>query len=645
MKNSLQQAVQWGEYLGLRNSVRSQSAELTVRGFGTRLATLAGAMVFTVSGCGGGAAVETAVATPPPVAIPTPIAKSATIFGVIKDASTNKPVSGAKVAAGLISTTTGADGSYLLQAVPLGRTLVNITANQYSPTTGIVNATEKQGQQNQDFNVQPVGTAITFDPTLAQSLKDPSSPASVILTAGSLVGSANAAPIGQVVAKLTTISSNLMPGDYTTNTDEQIQSFGAINVEFTDANSNALNLAGGKTATIRIPASISGTGTLPATSPLYYYDVAMGKWVQQGSATLINAVSGSYYEGTVSHFTVWNADQVMDVVRVKGRLLDVDGLPVTGVPAICTGINYTNISTVLTDGSGNFSVPVKKNAQMECHAALNGAETTHSTLVTGTTDLLVGDVTFPIKQASAIVLGDTFKQVDEPVGVYGTQKTMDLQIPFETNGITIGAGWSPSYWEITSVFSSTDGLSNYYPWRDVNNEIGTLRIDNLSNPKKGVMSVRGFVSTSVQDVRNNATSLTLVVRLVGVVTSATTGKSYKTTSAPKIFTISLARQPVVVNGLTWLPINPIAVGSGFTSEVMSYTNAKAYCESHGYRLPTLAEAKAFFISGGYGVGPTGSRGLGLVWVTDEISSQPLHMALSPTGDYMNLGDATPACVK
>ena len=643
MKTALQQAIKWGEYLELRNSERNQSTEPTVRRFGTRLATLAGAMVFTVSGCGGGAAVETAVATPPPVAIPTPIAKSATIFGVIKDASTNKPVSGAKVAAGLISTTTGADGSYLLQAVPLGRTLVNITANQYSPTTGIVNATEKQGQQNQDFNVQPVGTAIAFDPTLAQSLKDPSSPASVILTAGSLVGSANAAPVGQVVAKLTTISSNLMPGDYTTNTDEQIQSFGAINVEFTDANSNALNLAGGKTATIRIPASISGTGTLPATSPLYYYDVALGKWVQQGSATLINAVSGSYYEGTVSHFTVWNADQVMDVVRVKGRLLDVDGLPVTGVPAICTGINYTNISTVLTDGSGNFSVPVKKNAQMECHAALNGAETTHSTLVTGTTDLLVGDVTFPIKQASAIVLGDTFKRIDNMVYPLGTGLSTELHIPFESIGITVGAGWSQTYWEVTSVFNSTDGLSTYGAWPDGNNQISALRIDNLATPNTGVMSIRASIAPSVQDVRNNVTSLTLVVRLVGVKVSATTGKSYKTSSAPKIFTLSLIRQPVVANGLTWLPLNPTTDGQGrVIAETMSYAGAKIYCKDRGYRLPTLSEALAFYPNGPFG--KASGSWVGAVWV-DAESNQGREEAMGYGGLTGSTFAAMALCAK
>lgn len=55
--------------------------------------------------------------------------------------------------------------------------------------------------------------------------------------------------------------------------------------------------------TIRIPASRPQKAT--STQPLWFYDEALGKWKEEGLATLTNGV----YVGSVTHFTTWNIDE------------------------------------------------------------------------------------------------------------------------------------------------------------------------------------------------------------------------------------------------------------------------------------------------------------------------------------------------
>ena len=54
--------------------------------------------------------------------------------------------------------------------------------------------------------------------------------------------------------------------------------------------------------------------TLPATFPLYHLNETTGRWTQEGTATLQTdpATGAKYYEGTVSHFSTWNADRMIE---------------------------------------------------------------------------------------------------------------------------------------------------------------------------------------------------------------------------------------------------------------------------------------------------------------------------------------------
>ena len=93
-----------------------------------------------------------------------------------------------------------------------------------------------------------------------------------------------------------------------TSQRQALESFGAVNTDI-QQNGVLLDLAAGKTATLRIPLASRSTER-PSVIPLYYYDEATNLWVASGSATLQGQAStGYYYEGQVSRLGLWNADK------------------------------------------------------------------------------------------------------------------------------------------------------------------------------------------------------------------------------------------------------------------------------------------------------------------------------------------------
>lgn len=118
----------------------------------------------------------------------------------------------------------------------------------------------------------------------------------------------------------------------------QLYSYGMLQVKMTDNSGNELNLAVGKTATIRLPVPASMQGNAPATIPLWHFDEETGIWKEEGSATL----QGNEYVGTVSHFSTWNCDYPGDRATVKGLILDCNGSP---LPNLHVKVGQRDIST------------------------------------------------------------------------------------------------------------------------------------------------------------------------------------------------------------------------------------------------------------------------------------------------------------
>ncbi len=300
------------------------------------------------------------------------------VTGRVVDAATALGIAGATVRAGTVTTTTDANGSFSLSGLPLSARLsVVFTARTHAETAQVITV-ETGRSTDVQARLLRVGTTATVAVDTGGTVTLPNSPARVVLPASAVQRADGSLPSGNITVRMTPINpavdSSLMPGDFTTlvaGTPTPIESFGALNVELIDSAGAVLNLRSGQTATIRIPLA-TRSATAPATIPLFFFDNNTGRWVQEGTATLAGTAPNQYYEGTVAHFTTWNADQVMDTVRVSGCVADVNGVRQVGARVFSDGVDYSGTSSATTDASGNFSISLRR-ASVATLTALSGA--------------------------------------------------------------------------------------------------------------------------------------------------------------------------------------------------------------------------------------------------------------------------------
>lgn len=379
-------------------------------------------LLSVLSACGGGGG-DTASPTPAP---PTS-AQIGSIKGTAFAVDTAAPLANAKVSVGEVSTTTANDGSFTLNNVPAQeRAMVKFEAANYASAFSAVAVVDKQTSATQGL-LSKVGSTSTFAANAASTLTVPNSPAQVALAADSLVNAATgAAPSGAITAQITPIdpASNpqSMPGDYTsltaTGAVQSIESFGAVNVELKDAAGNKLNLASGKSATIRIPVSSrTAAANSPATIPLYYFNETNGRWIQEGTATL--SADKQYYEGTVTHFSTWNSDRpVEETIFVTGCVVGlINKTGINGALVTSTGVDYSGSALTFTDNLGNFRVAMKKNSIADIQALIYqaGGGIFYSNIVTvGPSSV---DIHLPSCQVMSDVIDYTPKNIVQPTDV------------------------------------------------------------------------------------------------------------------------------------------------------------------------------------------------------------------------------------
>lgn len=332
-------------------------------------------------------------------------ASTGSVGGIVVSSTTDLPLGGVTIEAGSQSTQSAADGSYRLDAVaPADAVVLSFTLQGYAKgfTSNPV-AAGAQGVAN--MRLIPVGASQTFAAAAGAAVGIAGSPAQVVIAAGSLVDASTGAPAtGSVVAEIAAVDPAAdpasMPGDFRAaaaggSAPQPIESFGALLVQLKDGAGHPLNLAAGQAATIRIPLATRSVAP-PATVPLFYFDEATALWVEQGSATLVANVPAPYYEGSVSHFSGWNADQRIDSVPVTGVVKEPDGNPVPGVTVHGQGVDYSGLSFTITGPDGTFTLLIRANGVASVYAQQAG----------GTSNvLLVGPTPTGAALAAALQLG------------------------------------------------------------------------------------------------------------------------------------------------------------------------------------------------------------------------------------------------
>lgn len=294
-------------------------------------------------------------------------AQVGTVTGQVVSASTNTAVAGATVSTTAGSATSASDGSFSVAAPAGDRSVLHVEANGFAEAFPVarvaVNQTTTLG-----VKLLPTGVSTTVSVASGGTVTVPNSTAQVELPPNGLVPKNGGAVAGTVNVTVTPINPavdpNLMPGDYTGVSAggggaEPIESFGAMVIDIRDNAGTRYNLAVGKTATIRIPLGTQNPNP-PATIPLWYFDETTGMWVEQGTATLQGIAPDQYYEGTVTHFSTWNADQPALRTWVLGCVRDANGQLVANAWVQSKGIDYTGTDSRWTAADGTFRVGLRK---------------------------------------------------------------------------------------------------------------------------------------------------------------------------------------------------------------------------------------------------------------------------------------------
>ena len=280
------------------------------------------------------------------------------IFGSVRDGN-GVALSGVTLKAGTTTITSDANGLFILEnvKVPKGRYYVSAEKSGYfdSGRGGLA----KEGEY---YSVNIVmlsrGTAANLNASTGGVVTTANN-SSLTFPTGAIVNSSGQAYTGNVKV----YSQYLMPG--TASFEDripggdlacqnangelcQLESYGMIGVELEDNSGNPLNIATGKTVSVRFPIATSQLATAPASIPLLSFDTDKGVWIQEGTATK----NGNFYEGEVGHFSWWNCDVITNppAPTISGSVVDCNGTPMPGVTVTVNG-NFT----LLTNSQGYYS--------------------------------------------------------------------------------------------------------------------------------------------------------------------------------------------------------------------------------------------------------------------------------------------------
>ncbi|QYF95666.1 carboxypeptidase-like regulatory domain-containing protein [Massilia sp. PAMC28688] len=350
----------------------------------TRSLMLGASLLLSLAGCGGGGN-DGATERPPHDS------SVGSVSGRVVDAQSGQAIAGAEVKIGDQRTTTDADGKYSLKTVTFGpQRVVQFSKAEYASNFATVRV-DIDGNTVADRTLARVGVRQEVSAADGGVVTMAGSPAMVTLPAAGIVRTGGAAYTGPVMVEMTPIDPGVnplnMPGNFRAENEAvPIESMGALQVELRDSTGALLNLAPGKTATIRIPVP-AGAASPPLTMPLYYFKESTGLWVREGAATLAGSAPNQYYEGTVSHFTVWNADMPMDTIYIHGCVVNASNQP-RYATVTTDGIDYFGAAQEQTGQDGKFKIAARRNSKVQV-SALVGDEVGSVYVTTGDSDIVL----------------------------------------------------------------------------------------------------------------------------------------------------------------------------------------------------------------------------------------------------------------
>ncbi len=145
------------------------------------------------------------------------------------------------------------------------------------------------------------------------------------------------------------------------STEVALATFGMMAVELQSPAGEKLNIAEGKTATLRMPIPTSVSGNAPEEIDLWSYSETYGVWALEGTAIR----EGNQYIGEVAHFSFWNCDAPFPVIELEFTVQDPDGNPLVNHPVQISVPGLGVARTGYTGANGGLGGKVPKGEVLE----------------------------------------------------------------------------------------------------------------------------------------------------------------------------------------------------------------------------------------------------------------------------------------
>lgn len=290
-----------------------------------------------------------------------PPGTTGTISGVVSDL-TGSVMSDVAVRVGAgTPVQTNEQGYFVLSGVAVGNVVVTFAAPDYVSTYRNVTVLANQTTHLPEVGLMSAITEVV-DGTAGGTLD--AGVGGVTFPANAFVDEAGNPYTGDVTVEMAALAPQMagfyaaFPGEFEGMRENgdvvPFVSFGIMDVNLMNADKSApVRLAPGVTAelTMSIPTSLKADP--PTTMPMWYYDPATGRWIEDGEATL----DGNNYVADVDHFTTWNWDVPLeDICLIQGTVLDANDNPVVDARVISQGVQSGLMDQGYTDASGHYSV-------------------------------------------------------------------------------------------------------------------------------------------------------------------------------------------------------------------------------------------------------------------------------------------------
>lgn len=223
---------------------------------------------------------------------------------------------------------------------------------------------------------------------------------------------------------------------------------------------NEIKIASGSTAQLRMPIDPSQNAMAQSTIPLWHLNETTGIWKEEGEAVK----NGNFFEGEVSHFSVWNCDYQGPRATITGKVVDCQNIPVAGI--VVTINNFLNLTT---NNAGEYStwVPIGYNITAQVLIVFNNGVLTsnsspQSILASSSQINTIPDLTIQCAGRIAGTIKNCFIGENVPafisvswgmqgVQYYSTDGTFSFRVPENTNlNIVAHNNQNSGYLNITS---------------------------------------------------------------------------------------------------------------------------------------------------------------------------------------------------